>query len=221
MSSVIPLPPEHFHLGKLVLEESSMLQLSTQGPVSLLFPLDHISFLALALFFRQAGHSTRSTLSSPSKKNNTNLPSVENWCENQRWEGHRGTDLVNRPCMEVVLAGISPNSPFPCGLELPRLSTCAGNLLCLTGCCEPDLEPHATSVWRPQVWIQFGMWSISYEFIHMKTRPSSLLLPCVTAALVGGCASTSLLLHPCEPCLATGNELIQLKFSSLPVNTQK
>lgn len=55
----------------------------------------------------------------------------------------------------------------------------------------------------------------------MKTRPSSLLLPCVMAALVRGCASTSLLLHPCEPCLTTGNELIQLKFSSLPVNTQK
>lgn len=52
----------------------------------------------------------------------------------------------------------------------------------------------------------------------MKTRPSSLPLPCVTAALVHGRASTSLLLHPC---LATANELIQLKLSSLPVNTQK
>ena len=133
MSGVIPLPPEHFHLGKLVLEESSMLQLSTRGPVFLLFPLDHISFLGLALFFRWAGHSTRSTSSSPSTKNNTNLPSVENWCKNQRWAGHHGTDLVSRPCMEVVLAGISPNSPFPCGLELPRLSTRAGNLLCITG----------------------------------------------------------------------------------------
>lgn len=48
----------------------------------------------------------------------------------------------------------------------------------------------------------------------MKTWPSSLLLPRVTAALVHGCASTSLLLHPCELRLATGNELIQLKFPS-------
>lgn len=161
MSGVIPLPPEHFHLGKLVLEASSMLlQLSTQGPVLLLFPLDH-NFLSLALFFRWAGHSTRSTLSSPSKESNTNLPSVENGCKNRRWAGYRGTDLINRRCMEVVLSGISPNSPFPCGLELPRLSIRAGNLLCITGWCEPDLEPHATLMWWPQVWIQFGIWSIS------------------------------------------------------------
>lgn len=68
MSGVIPLPPECFHLGKLVLEESSVLQLSSKGLVFLLFPLDHVSFLCLALFFRTAGHSIRSMLSSPSKK---------------------------------------------------------------------------------------------------------------------------------------------------------
>jgi len=55
----------------------------------------------------------------------------------------------------------------------------------------------------------------------MKKQQSSLPLPCATAALVRGCASTSPLLHPCEPCLAAGNELIQLKFPSLAVNMQK
>lgn len=133
MCGVIPLPPEYFHLGKLVLEENSVLQLSSQEPVFLLFPLDHVSFLCLTLFFRTVGHSTRSTLSSPSEKNNTNLPSEEKCCENQRWAGHRGTDLVNRPCVEVVLPGISPNSPFPCRLALSGLSTHVGHLLHITG----------------------------------------------------------------------------------------
>lgn len=221
MSGVIPLPPEHFHLGKLVLEESSKLQLSTRGPVLFLFPLDHISFLGLTFSVSWAGHSTKSTLSILSKKNNTNLASVESWWENQRWAGHHGTDLTSRRCMEVVLAGTSPSSPSPCGLELPGLSTRTGDLSCLTGWCEPGLEPDLTLMWQPQVWIQFGIWSARREFIQMKTPLSSRPLPCVTAALARGCGSTSLLLRPCEPCLATGNELIRLKFPSLPVNTQK
>lgn len=106
-------------------------------------------------------------------------------------------------------------------LEIQHLSTRAGDLLCITGWCEPDPELHTALMWWPQVWIQFGIWSNSYQLIHMKTRPSLLLFPFVATAVVCGCASTSLLLHPCKQCLTTGNELIQLKFSSLPVNTQK
>lgn len=52
MSGVIPSPPEHFHLGEFALEESSMLQFPTWRPVSLLFILNHIDFLVLAIFFR-------------------------------------------------------------------------------------------------------------------------------------------------------------------------
>lgn len=114
MSGVIPLPPEHFHLGKLALEESSTLQLSTQGPVFLLllFPQDHISFLGLAIFFRWAGHSTRSTSSASSKKNDTHVSPVENWYKNQRQAGCRATDLVNRPCTEVVFSWNLTKRPF-------------------------------------------------------------------------------------------------------------
>lgn len=106
-------------------------------------------------------------------------------------------------------------------LEIQHLSTHAGDLLCIMGWCEPDQDLHTTLMWWPQVWIQFGIWSNSYQFIHMKMWPSLLLFPYVAAAVVCGYASTALLLHPCKLCLTTGNELIQLKFSSLPVNRQK
>lgn len=105
--------------------------------------------------------------------------------------------------MEVVLARITQNSHFPCGLELQSLSTRAGDLLCIVGWCEPDLEPHAAFMWWPWVWIQFGIQSGSYSFIPMKTRPSSLLLPSVVAALVRHRAS--LLVRPVRLCLAAGN----------------
>lgn len=143
-SGVIPLPPENFHLGKLVLEESSVLQLFTWGQFFFCFP--YSTSPSWSSFSSDQQDTTRSTLSSPSKKDNINLPSVE---KNQRWAGHHDTDLINRPCMEVVLAGISPNSPFPCGLELPHFSTHAGDLSCIPGWFEPDQEPHTILMWLP------------------------------------------------------------------------
>lgn len=137
---------------------------------------------------------------SASKKNNTNLPSVEKWCKNQRWAGRHGTDLVHRPNLTKQSFSFLGKS-----LEIQHLSTRAGDLLYITGWCELDPELHTALMWWPQVWIQFGIWSNSYHLIHMKMRPSLLLFPFVATAVVCGCASTSLLLHPCKRCLTTGN----------------
>lgn len=75
MSGVIPLPPENFHLGKLVLEESSVPQLFTRGQFFFYF-LYSTSF-SWSSFSSDQQDTTRSTSSSPSKKDNTNLLSVQ------------------------------------------------------------------------------------------------------------------------------------------------